>query len=514
MSASVVRQSQNASLSARAKSLSGRVWARTKRIHRAVSDRFPFTPLGVLLAFASWLFAHELGQKHQDVVLYVVGLGALGVILVALVLVLATTLVVRQKLARPDARLGDRLDGLVPLAWMVLALGISAVLLRSHPGIVGLATLILLGTVLLLVLVIRVKPPAALPHRRSDAGRLEQTDFSLPSLSLLPLVTLTWEWIEPDGVRVDLRVQKGRIVEEVTFGERGEHLETIRRVVIADVLGLVRLAFRVRQSTPRTVRPALGRQPQAPLLESFSAGDAISHPAGPPDGDLIDMRRYAVGDPMKRILWKVFARTRNLMVRLPERAIAPTRRTLAYLVTGEGDEAAAAVARMAVESDALGPEWRFSADQPEGAATSEEHDATDAREALSLIIKSRDGREKSGSGLSPFLERQGTWGGRCVIFAPGRPGRWLAAIEPQIKLRPGSIEVVIGVDGIRGENPRDRWRRLFLVEAPDGDLAGSQARAADIEAISKRLVSLGATVTVVDRPTGKLQARSARRRRA
>ena len=514
MSASGVRQSQAASVSGRASTLFRRAGAEASRIYRFAADRFPLTPLGTLLAIAAWLFARELGQKHQDVVLYVVGLGALGVILVALVLVLSTTLVLGVKLSPPTARLPERIGAFLPLAWMLLAVAIAGVKLRDHAGLFGLSVLILLAVVFVLAVLIRAKAPEALPHRRSDAGRVEQTGFSLPSLSWLPLMSMTWEWVQPEAVRVELVLRKGRLVEEVTFGERGEHIQTVRRILIGDVLGLARLAFQVRQWTPRTVRPALGRQPSAPLLESFSAGDAISHPAGPPDGDLVDMRRYAVGDPMKRILWKVYARTRNLMVRLPERAIAPTRRTLAYLVTGEGDEAAAAVARMAVESEVLGPEWRFSADQPEGAATTEEHDAVDPRTALSLIVTSRGARKKSGEGLSPFLERQASWGGRCVIFAPGRRGKWLDAVEPEIKRRPGGIEVVLGVDGIRSEDPRDRWRRLFLIDAPEGDLAGSHARAADVEAITKRLTGLGATVTVVDRPSGKLHARSARRRRA
>jgi hypothetical protein len=358
------------------------------RYGRAALDKFPFTALGVLLLAFGFVAVREFGQKRQDVVLYIVGLGALAV--------------------------------------------------------VGIASLMVVGAALYVGLPIR---PRVLEHKRVEAGSLEKTGFSLPALSLLPLVSVDWGWLSPSAVRVEKRLLAGRFVEEVTFAERGEHERTVRRVVIEDVLGIARVAFVLDERTPRTVVPALGRPLASPLLEAFAAGDAISHPAGPPDGDLVDMRRYVVGDPMKRILWKVYARNRQLMVRLPERAISPTHRTLAFLCAGEGDEAAAAVARIAVESGALGPEWRFAADAPPPGTGDD--DASDPARALTLIVRSRAARLVGGSGLRPFLERNEAWGGRCVVFAPGRPGRWLDEVLAQAKGRPGKLEVVLGVDRVQ-----------------------------------------------------------------
>lgn len=425
---------------------------RGARLGRAVADKYPFTALGTLLLSCGYLAVLEMGQKRQDYVLYVAGLGLLAVVLVAGLLVVAAALVVG-----------------IPIR------------------------------------------PRTLAHARFEAGRIERTGFTLPSLSLMPLVSLDWDWLEPLAVRLEKRIEKGRLVEEVIFGERGEHEQTVRRVVIEDVLGIARVAFQSSEYTPRTIRPALGRPLASPLLEAFAAGDAISHPAGPPDGDPIDMRRYVAGDPMKRVLWKVYARSRNLMVRLPERAISPTHRTLAYLVAGEGDEAAAAVARIAVESDALGPEWRFGADLPPGKAIP---DATDAATALSLIVASRGAREQAGAGLGPFLERNELWGGRCVVFAGAQPGPGLEALCAEARRRPGRLEVVLGVDGVRGAERAGRWRRLFLLDGEDDDLAGARVDAEELGRTSKALTTAGASVTVVDRPTGKVQGRSGRRRRA
>jgi uncharacterized protein (DUF58 family) len=418
---------------------------------RAALDKFPFTLLGSLLVVAGFLAVRELGQRRQDVVLYVAGLGALAVALVAALLVLASAVVVAASLR-----------------------------------------------------------PRSLPATRVEAGRIEQTGFSLPGLGWLPLIQLSWSWREPRSVRVEARPVGGRLAEEVVFGERGEYPRVVRRLVVEDALGLARVAFHFTEEGRRTVVPALGRPLSSPLLEAFAGGDAISHPAGPPDGDPIDMRRYALGDPMKRILWKVYARNRTLMVRLPERAVSPTHRTLAYLAAGPGDEAAAAVARMAVESGALGPEWRFSADLPEGIAASDESDAV---RALALIVASRDARDRGGRGLGAFLGRNEAWGGRCVLFASAREGAWTEAVLEEIRRRPGRIEVVLGVDGVRDGERAGRWKRLFLLDEP-ADPGGTKVASRALEALGRRLASAGATVTLVDRPTGKVYARSGRRRRA
>jgi hypothetical protein len=424
-----------------------------RRWGRVALDKVPTTPLGALLALSGWLAVRELGRKRQDIVLYVAGLGALAAMLVALVMVVAATLVLWRRTR-------------------------------------GLAS----------------RSPA-----RLDAGRLVETGFAMPSWAALPLVSFAWEWLEPETVEVEPRRRDGRLVEEVVFGERGEHARTLRRVVVEDALGLCRLAFRVEEETPRTIYPALGRPLSVPLLEAFAGGDHVSHPAGPPDGDLVEMRRYVMGDPMKRILWKTWARSRTLMVRMPERAISPTQKTLAYLVAGEGDEAAASVARLAVESDALGPEWRFSADLPDGA----EEDATDSHRALALIVRSRAARERGGRGLGGFLERSIGYGARrCVVFAPGRVGPWLARVEEQARLRPGNVEVVLGTDGVRGAGVRGRWRRFFFRDEEEADPSRARARQEELDHITKRLASCGATVTAIDRPTGKVFGRAGRRRRA
>ena len=78
----------------------------------------------------------------------------------------------------------------------------------------------------------------------------------------------------------------------------------------------------------------------------------------------MEIRPYTPGDSVRDIMWKGFARNRQLNVRLPERSVAFDDKACAYLVSGVGDEAASALARLTLECGLLGDDWRFGADTP------------------------------------------------------------------------------------------------------------------------------------------------------
>jgi uncharacterized protein DUF58 len=414
---------------------------------RRILDVVPLTALGVLALLMGWEAAREFGTRRQDLILYVAGWGLLGLGALATLLVIGTAVALR-------------------LGWRARP--------RPHDGL-----------------------------ERVEAGAIVHTGFSLPSLSWLPFVSLRWEWLEPSEVRVRATPRGGRLREAVVHGERGEQDRTVRRLVVEDVLGLSRLALRLVEPGARVVLPARGRPPTAPLLHALAGGDAVSYPLGPPDGDLVEMRRYAPGDPMKRVLWKTFARTRTLMVRVPERAVSPTRRTISYLVAGDGDEAPASIARMALENDTLGPEWRFGAD-------GSTEDACRLAEALPLIVRSRSARDHGGEGLGAFLERAADFGaGRCVIFAPGRPGPWLAVAAAALRRRAGRVEVIVGVDGVRDPAAEPRLRR-WLFRREEGTDRAVPCR--ELDEVTHRLGAAGAAVMVVDRASGRVHRQAMRRR--
>ena len=196
-------------------------------------------------------------------------------------------------------------------------------------------------------------------------------------------------------------------------------------------------------TTPGGVRfaPRTGHLRNLAVLEGLTAGEELSDPRGGPFGDPIDMRRYAHGDSPRLILWKIFARSRKLLVRVPERALAARTRTCAYLVAGPGDEASAALARAVVEQGLLGEGWRFGADGSAEAA----HTAAGALDAL---VASGNAATGAPGDLTGFLRRAEQDGfAHCVLFLPPRPGGWLeptAAAVRATRLRPLLLTAVDG----------------------------------------------------------------------
>ncbi len=237
-----------------------------------------------------------------------------------------------------------------------------------------------------------------------------------------PLVEVSWRWIEP--TRVETRWSRGPdgdAYEEFTFDHRCLIYRVEREFEISDVLGFACIRFRRVQDLRFQVLPAPRPLDRSAFVTSFHGGDDLPDPRGEPVGDRVDMRQYAAGDPPKLMLWKLYARTGKLMVRMPERAISPTPRTCAYLVAGPQDEAAAGLMRSILESGVLGPSWRFGADGNQG------HCET-VDEAMTFLARSGNVSLKGGwqVELRSFLAQAAKDGfNGCLVALPSVPGKWL-----------------------------------------------------------------------------------------
>ena len=294
----------------------------------------------------------------------------------------------------------------------------------------------------------------------------------------------------------------------MTLRQRGIFPSVVRRIVVQDAFGLSRIAFHHRQPGPIEVLPHLGGIRRLPVLTSLTGGDDYPHPMGLEAGDRVELRRYVQGDSARFIHWKVFGRTRKLMVRTPERALSRARRTVAYLVTGEHDEAAAAAARAAIEEEALGMDWRFAADgSPE--ATS------DRSEALHKVMTSSRFAGQNGGGMKRFLAEVDSGGpASLVVFAPPVMGAWLDEMRSVTSRRYGRVRVVIAVDAVHDPDGQSQWRRWFL--AP---VTASGVQRADLERVGRALGQLRCEVVIIDRVSGRVlgdgrHLDSARRRAA
>jgi hypothetical protein len=243
------------------------------------------------------------------------------------------------------------------------------------------------------------------------------------------------------------------------------------------------------------VLPAAGRLRSAAVVRSLAGAEGEAHPTGAPEGDRMEIRRYVPGDSVRHILWKTYARTGQLNVRLPERSVDRSRRTIAYLVSAPEDEPAAAAARVALERGALGDEWTFGAD-----GTPEPCDMLDA----ALVAIARSGAQSvrdAGPGvqLAQFLNRAGGSGIDCVVFGPARPGPWIAAAFGAARATGTGVSFVLGTDGVLQDSSESPlWERLlFAREAVNG------TPAAELSAVLSEIGAGGARALIVDRATGR-----------
>ncbi|MEM6796927.1 MAG: DUF58 domain-containing protein [Acidobacteriota bacterium] len=377
---------------------------------------------------------------------------------------------VPTRLRRAVQRIGDTM----PPTWrglMVAVLGSFALWQFGYREmdlvlfVIGLA-----GLVLLALASVVVAGSAAFLTKRLEPGgehRLEaQTDapydtgFSAPALSALPLLEIEWQWLEPAGMECRQRLRDGRLREELVPRRRSLTGAMVRELNLRDAFGLTRISWQKRYARPIRILPHAGKLRAMPQVVSMASAEGLPHPAGSPEGDRMEIRRYVPGDSARHILWKTYARTRQLNVRVPERALDRTERTVAYLLAGPEDEAAAAAARVAIENGLLGARWLFAADgSPEP--------TEDLESALDAVARSGDFEPEDGAeplaGLRAFLDHPEVSAEmHCVVFAAAHPGPW---VDQALRLGAesgGALSFVLGTDGVASGNPPPLWRRLLF----------------------------------------------------
>lgn len=404
---------------------------------RAVLGRVPLTGRGLALLVVSGLAVGRLGYGLLDLVALTLGIAGLGLTLVS---------------------------GLVcaGFAWWV------------HRGL-------------------RDQLPSA-PPERAEADSPFETALRQKLPAWLPFVTLEWTWVEPAASECKTLHGDGVLRERVTIRARCEAAHIVRRFAVRDVFSLWRIAWERSEAAPLLCLPSLGALRRIGVVHSLSSGEDLPHPAGELVGDRLEIRRYAPGDPVRHILWKAFARTRDLYVRTPERSLADARRTLAYLVTDAQDEAAAAALRITLQSGALGEDWAVGADGVDEIAD-------ELGAALALIARSGNPEaraEGAAAGLEAFLRRATRGNTRCVVFAPASSGAWLEPALAALAGWPGT-RFILAADGVaRREPPSLLQRVLYIDPQPSGVDANELSQSVG------RITAAGHGAVFVDRTTGQV----------
>jgi hypothetical protein len=416
---------------------------RLKRLLRRVRDVFPCTGVGLVVIAGASLALLHYGLNRLDLVLLVVGAVGLGLAAIAVVSTTLTAL----------------------FLWLALRK------IKRDSGDV-----------------------------RLECGFLMTTGFSVRNFWFIPFVSVTWTWVEPQA-RVETVKRRGRLHEQIVPLRRALADKVVRRFEVADIFGLCRIAFHAEQERSVHFVPSVGRLKQMDVVHSMAGGEELSHPDGPPEGERIDIRSYQSTDPIRFVLWKVFARTRQVVVRTPERAIGPVRQTVAYLVSGDGDEPGAGAARVAVEAGCLGGSWVLGADgSPEASRNRDD--------ALASISRSSaTAEDEQGSGLKAFLTAAvpGTQLARALVFVPAIPGPWLERVVAQASgsARPGHLEFIVCCDGLVRPGVVTRVARVLREpEEPANPSALLPATLGQLSEVLRQLARTRCKILIIDRQTG------------
>ncbi|RMG41418.1 MAG: DUF58 domain-containing protein [Candidatus Dadabacteria bacterium] len=129
------------------------------------------------------------------------------------------------------------------------------------------------------------------------------------------------------------------IPETRCFPHRGDWTVTSVSASFGDRLGLSRISWEIpANNISFRVHPPVRYSTRIPVLSSaHRAGDLLSD-RKEHTGDPYDIKRYHPSDGMKKILWKIYAKTGELMSRHPERAMTPEGQLVIYALCGKKDD--------------------------------------------------------------------------------------------------------------------------------------------------------------------------------
>jgi hypothetical protein len=146
----------------------------------------------------------------------------------------------------------------------------------------------------------------------------------------------------------------------ISLPHRGEWKVTSCSIFLRDFLGLTN--FKITKDT--NLFPIINVFPQPKtnqtipcLFEGIQRGDDISY-QGTRNGDYFDLKAYQPSDGIKRIVWRAYARSGQLMSRIPEPTIQITGRLHLFIYAlRPDDDVVAAVIKYLSDVEPFGTSW-------------------------------------------------------------------------------------------------------------------------------------------------------------
>jgi len=178
----------------------------------------------------------------------------------------------------------------------------------------------------------------ALPARGVFPGRparaslkLKLSRFSLPGFSAGFFLRLTWQ--NDSACLLRRALPPGESAHAIRFipPARGEYAGRFSLLTFRDLPGLTASVITLPHNERLTVYPALTPGRTRGLKLEVEGADIQYAPRKKQSDDLLEIRKYYPGDDVRRINWKVFARFRELYLRIGEETSLPRAKLLCII---------------------------------------------------------------------------------------------------------------------------------------------------------------------------------------
>jgi len=330
-----------------------------------------------------------------------------------------------------------------------------------------------------------------LSSQELEVGQESLTGLSLPALGPSALAHVKLSWSRPQLASYEL-ISTGKGLEElVAMKRRGRLAEVERVVTVEDLFGFCTLSWRWRQPAAITTLPRSASVSATPL-QQLQEGEDLYQPEGQPEGDLTELRRYQEGDPLKLVAWSLYARSGQLMVRAPERALSLKRDLVSYVLADPSDEPSASTVRAYLERGLLGDNFELYADGCAGAAQS-------GPEVIEHLLGSAEAEPLEALPQLLALPPQRQRG--CVVFASASsPIDALLQVSRALSAPP---LFVLSFPEL-AEPVQQRALLSYLLKEEQSSLWEGALSAQDLERGYHALIAEGARVLLISQPEGRL----------
>lgn len=172
---------------------------------------------------------------------------------------------------------------------------------------------------------------------------LSLSDSGIPPFYLLDFHISFKHATEPSiNYRITGATRDARILtQQVRFPHRGIWAVENASVTFGDQFGFTIFHWKIPGeliSSGFTVHPPQRASTSLPIMSScHRPGDLLSDIKNR-HGDPFDIKRYQPSDGMRKILWKVYARRRELLARHPEPSMTPEGQVVLFALAGIGDD--------------------------------------------------------------------------------------------------------------------------------------------------------------------------------